>query len=385
MTRTSTISVLVEVVFRAIGVWPNLSHPGVYWMICLVPTLGLQYFQYSYAFEHLDNLANLVDCLCVALSYSLANVKLINLWSKRRLLFDIVAIVEEDWRECEEDGSSVSDILKRNALLARIWSNALIFFYPSGAILYILIGYIMRPSLDEDGEQESCELPMKTELPFSVCDSPLFEIVALTQLAHQVWIAIIFATSTSFLLNAVFHVSSQIDVMHRNLLEVCSMKCDSDHRLRLVGGLVDQHRRIIAFSNDVDDLFSYISLMQLLLNTLVICCLTFMIVYTIGTDQAFGMIVKYVLFYIGISTEAFVFGYAGDYLSSKSTSIANMIYESLWYDLPTNQSRILLLMMLRSQKRLTITAGKVADMSLEGFAAIMKTSASYASVLYTLY
>ncbi|KAL0133985.1 hypothetical protein PUN28_001119 [Cardiocondyla obscurior] len=89
--------------------------------------------------------------------------------------------------------------------------------------------------------------------------------------------------------------------------------------------------------------------------------------------------------YIAKTLEVFVFCYAGEFLSSKSKSISDVVYESLWYDMVPSDRRILLFIMVRSQKRLTITAGKVFDLTLEGFMSVMKASASYMSVLHAMY
>jgi len=50
--------------------------------------------------------------------------------------------------------------------------------------------------------------------------------------------------------------------------------------------------------------------------------------------------------------------------------IGEAAYESLWYDLKPNESKFLLLVIMRSQRRLTITAGKIVDLSLEGFMSV---------------
>ena len=39
----------------------------------------------------------------------------------------------------------------------------------------------------------------------------------------------------------------------------------------------------------------------------------------------------------------------------------------LWYDMPSNYSKIIVFIIMRSQKRLAITAGKMMDMSFETF------------------
>lgn len=50
--------------------------------------------------------------------------------------------------------------------------------------------------------------------------------------------------------------------------------------------------------------------------------------------------------------------------------IGDAAYKSIWYDLKPNDSKLILLIMLRSQRRLTITVGKVMDLSLEGFTSV---------------
>ncbi|KAL0120391.1 hypothetical protein PUN28_008219 [Cardiocondyla obscurior] len=67
-----------------------------------------------------------------------------------------------------------------------------------------------------------------------------------------------------------------------------------------------------------------------------------------------------------------------------SKSIANAAYNTFWYNAKPNESRILLILILRSQKQLTITIGKFNNLSLEVFANILKASASYVSVLLAM-
>lgn len=65
------------------------------------------------------------------------------------------------------------------------------------------------------------------------------------------------------------------------------------------------------------------------------------------------------LFFLYVSTGSF-----------QSKSIGNAIYDSLWYNMSPSDSRIILFMVLRCQKRLTITAGRVIDLTLEGFTSV---------------
>lgn len=50
--------------------------------------------------------------------------------------------------------------------------------------------------------------------------------------------------------------------------------------------------------------------------------------------------------------------------------IGDAAYESLWYNLKPHQNRDLLLMILRSQKQLTLTVGKFVNLSLVQFSSV---------------
>nr|XP_012219880.1 PREDICTED: odorant receptor 4-like [Linepithema humile] len=79
------------------------------------------------------------------------------------------------------------------------------------------------------------------------------------------------------------------------------------------------------------------ALMQVFGNTLVICCLGFIVVISVGNENSVFMLVKSAIVYVAVMVEAFIFCFAGEYLSHKSKLIADAAYESLWYDMPLSQ------------------------------------------------
>ncbi|KAL0133989.1 hypothetical protein PUN28_001122 [Cardiocondyla obscurior] len=149
--------------------------------------------------------------------------------------------------------------------------------------------------------------------------------------------------------------------------------------------LVERHNKVISFSENIEQLFSFIGLMQVVWNTLLICCLGFVLIISVYNETGVFMLVKTVFAYLAITTEAFIICFAGEYLSLKGALIARATYETLWYDMPSDRSKYIIFIIMRSQKRLAITAGKMMDLSFETFMTIMKASASYVSVLYAMY
>lgn len=55
------------------------------------------------------------------------------------------------------------------------------------------------------------------------------------------------------------------------------------------------------------------------------------------------------------------------YVMLQSRMIGDAAYESLWYESNPNQNQDVLLMIIRSQKHLTLTVGKFVDLSLQQF------------------
>lgn len=83
MTVTSTISPVLKIGLRLLGVGLGVSYSIPYWLIIL-SILIVQYFQYRFDNFKISELSNLVDSLPAALDYSLTVFKLISLWIHRR-------------------------------------------------------------------------------------------------------------------------------------------------------------------------------------------------------------------------------------------------------------------------------------------------------------
>lgn len=76
----------------------------------------------------------------------------------------------------------------------------------------------------------------------------------------------------------ILHVSGQIDIMRQDISEISNSKYDRNTTLIIIKTLICKHQKIITLSENIENLFSYIALMQLLWNTLVICCTGFVII-----------------------------------------------------------------------------------------------------------
>ncbi|XP_011862383.1 PREDICTED: odorant receptor 13a-like [Vollenhovia emeryi] len=387
MIITSTVSPALKIGLQFLGMWPNVPHSTIYWLSFMLSMLIIQYFQYLYIFNHynVNELLNVVDALTATLDYSLTFFKLISLWIHRRVLHQVLTDMENDWRECMNVDQH-SCVMQVKANIAHFCSNAMLSVNATVSVLYFLGEYIIDfIFLAEESNDTLRQFPVKTEFPYVTQQSPFFELLFAILLIHIMLHASAVGTVNGLIFTLVLHVSGQIDIMCQELRNISENILLQRSSVPLFRMLIERHNRIISFSENIEKLFFFIALMQIVWNTLVICSIGFVFIIFIHSETGVFVLVKTAFAYCGIMMEAFIICFAGEYLSHKGKLIANATYDTLWYNMPSNESKIIIFIIMRSQKRLAITAGKMVDMSFETFSSIVKASASYISVLNAMY
>ncbi|KAL6254500.1 hypothetical protein P5V15_014553 [Pogonomyrmex californicus] len=398
MTNKRTINRTVELMLTMFGVWPDIScvvFYRVFWMITLAIN---QFFHYRYFVTHfhVDNLFDLMDCLSSFLAHVKLTVKLIIFSLKQRKFVEILTMTTEDWSDCDNNDIALRETTQKTKLSSRI-CNGLIILHTVAAFAYV-IGILLA---DADITDRTAELPlmMKMEYPFVIDTLREYRLVLATQFVFVMvcsWGAGLF---NALFLTLTLHVGSQINILLRWLTKIGSKDIEEKHNsiVIVMSKIIRKHQKIIHLSENIENLYSYIALLQFTSNTVMICSLGFLIVTAIGSPDATEQIVRSLLFYAVTNLEAFIFCFAGEYLSNKSKAIGNAAYNSAWYDMKAKNSRILLFIILRSQRQLKLTAGKMTDLSLECFTNILisntkslyfiidhESSGSYLSVLLAM-
>ncbi|XP_050600412.1 odorant receptor 22c-like isoform X1 [Bombus affinis] len=387
MILSRSISRPVVIGLRLIGIWPGSSYEIIVRCIWVANMMSAQVFQYRYIIKHINsgNLADIVDSVSTTLPYSLLFFKIISFWIKRGIFKNILIGMSRDWIDTSTAKLNVHVMINKAELAYRC-SNLIIGVYASAVCIYGgMFLEFSRQDQDDGFNITSRQLLIKMDLPFAYYESPMYEYVFVVQFLQLLATGISIAMLDALIITLILHIGGQIEMLHE-ALENISIKDEKHGSLRnVIKSLTDHHYRIILNSEYIEKLFSYIALMQLLCNTIVICCIGFLIIVAVNSYGDIKILMKILLFYIAITLEAFIFSYAGEYLSSKSLSVSSSAYGSSWYLLEPRNRRVVILLMIRSQRSLTITAGKFMDLSMIGFATILKASASYVSVLYAMY
>ncbi|KAL6254512.1 hypothetical protein P5V15_014565 [Pogonomyrmex californicus] len=387
MIIESTVSPVLKIGLQCLGIWPGVPYSTVYWLSFILTLLIAQYFQYSYAFHHLkmSEFSNLFENLIATLEYTMTIFKLSTLWIHRQVLHQILTIIDNDWRECINTDLYLN-IMMDKANVSHFICHTALGINVITAAFYLLGDYVISSLFQMESYNDTLrQLPIKLHFPFDVQQSPTFECIFVIICLHIMLHAITLALINGLIFTLVLHASGQIDIICQEFKNISKNVLVHKSSVPLFGILIERHERVILFSDNIEKLFSFIALIQVVWNTLVICCVGFFIIISIHNETGTIMVAKTVLVYIAVTIEIFAMCFIGEYLSFKSESITSSTYDALWYDMPTTQARIILFILMRSQRQITITAGKITDMSFETFTNIMKATVSYISVLNAMH
>ncbi|XP_032669889.1 odorant receptor 4-like [Odontomachus brunneus] len=393
MMEKSTLNHAVKIGLHFYGIRPYLSTTILFRLYWITALSTAQIFQYRYVIVNIDtdNFSEYMDGVSSAMASSLLFIKLAILWGNQKTFHEILQMMAADWQDYISNFGS--HLMTSNAHLAHRSSRSIIGLQVV-AVFFYTYGVLAANAGDPDRwEPYARELILKMDFPFNISTNSIYIGITVVQFVHLMLVACGITVINSLLVTLILHDCGQIDMLCEWLTKLFSRDASlstNETTSQSTGkitmrSIIAKHQRIIKFSDNVEDVYTYIALMILLSDTLITCCLGFIIVTSIGTPNGGAILVKSVLFYITMNFEVFIYCFAGEYLSAKSKKIGNAAYDSLWYNTSIKNSRTILFVILRAQKRLTITSGKIVDLSLERFTSVVKASASYISVLLAMY
>ncbi|XP_067206895.1 odorant receptor 10-like isoform X2 [Linepithema humile] len=300
----------------------------------------------------------------------------------RRMFDKILRMMAIDWKRCSDAEFSMS-VTIYNAKLSQRLAHSTLVLYTMAVMFYSSHIFVNRTDGDKTFNVSTRRLVLHMDIPFDINRKFIYELIIIVQFIHLHLCSCMIGLLNVLLINLILHVGGQIDILRRWLMEIFS-KERKHPSLSTIKRIIRKHQRIIIFSGYIEDLYSSVAMVVFVSDTLIICCLAFILVTSIGTSNGLKIIMRVLLFYLAMNMEAFAFCFAGEYLSAKSKSIGDAAYNSLWYEADSKDIWIILFLIMRSQTEITITIGKVMNLSLERFTGLLRASASYVSVLLAM-
>ncbi|XP_053989969.1 uncharacterized protein LOC128882397 isoform X4 [Hylaeus volcanicus] len=274
MALQSTINHPLEFILRLFGIWPSSRYrvlKSIVWTLLLLTFLV---FQYWYFISHLKStdLTDLLDGLSLTLSNNLVLLKLIVIWFHNRTFCDILTSMLEDWN-CPSLGEKKQIMIHKANLSSRI-TNVLFTYYFVSFVLYAGITVALLRE-DNDGTQTR-KFFIKMVFPFDVTTSLLYSLILVLQFVLECILAFAAAMFMALIATLILHVGSQVEIFCQTLTEVPIYSGKDESRVLIFKDLVSRHQRIITLSENIQNMFKYISLGQFLSNMMVIGFVSFL-------------------------------------------------------------------------------------------------------------
>ncbi|XP_051156417.1 uncharacterized protein LOC127278655 isoform X2 [Leptopilina boulardi] len=183
----------------------------------------------------------------------------------------------------------------------------------------------------------------------------------------------------SFIFVAIWHSCAQLSILQMKLLKLGDASLLTSETIE---DIVHSHNSQIRLVLILNQLFSKLCLYQLMTSGFVICFSGFQLIVSLNSeDSDYRGTVLYSGYLVVNLFQILLYCWPSNELMEKSFGVGHAAYQSLWTNLRHNSSKAVILMILRAQNPLIISAGGMYDMTLQNFTRIVKASMSFLSLL----
>ncbi|XP_032669906.1 odorant receptor 4-like [Odontomachus brunneus] len=373
------ISRPIEILLRMFGIWPNVPYGPfckVFWISLIIINSILQLLFIVYHGSDVNSNV-FIYLIAVNLTMNMKIIKISVIWYNQRKFNEIWKTMSMNWARSNEYKSA-------NKRYMSYYLPNIIVTLSGLSMIMTATGNLSGAMSYDESSNGTRPYVLKIYLPFDNIKQSVYLFIITVQFFYFWLMTVTSAAINSVLVILIAYLGDQIDIICTCLTKMSPENNDRQANEIMMKEVIRKHQSVITFSENIEALYTYIALMLVVLNTLITCGLAFVIVNAIGTPFFLKLLRKNLLFYSTINIETFVFCFAGEYISAKSKAIGEAAYYSPWYQSKFH-ARAVLFMIMRSQNHLTITMGKIMDLSFELFSNILKTSMSYLSVLLAMY
>ncbi|KYM88525.1 Putative odorant receptor 13a [Atta colombica] len=188
-------------------------------------------------------------------------------------------------------------------------------------------------------------------------------------------VAIMYTGVDSFLSLLVFHVCGQLENLKIRIIHLDKFQNFEN----TLSQSVQNHIRLIRFINIIDEIFTLMLLGTLFylgilfaLNGFLLCS-----IISQGRDLSIPRLTFIITIFVNAFGHTCVYCAVGEILVAQCEGIYQAAYKYKWYNLEPKKAKNLMMIMIRANKSLYLTAGKLFPMTMSTFCNLLKTSGDY--------
>ncbi|XP_072752160.1 odorant receptor 10-like [Anoplolepis gracilipes] len=343
----------------------------------LIPALHSLIRIYSDILLMIDNLQyTIVMIICV--------IKIIIFWWKKTVITPVIDMIMNDWTKTKTPQERT--IMIARARTARIIASVAYVIMAGAMSVSIgmsMFGYSMRyvTNVTDPGRI----LPYQSYYIYDVTKSPQYELTFTSQAITMILCAMLYTGVDNFLSLVVFHICGQLDILKNRLIHM-----NKTNYLNVLKSVVMDHIQLFSFLlyraiAIIKDTYSALFLILFTLFGSLCICYGFLLtnMFEDGYHISFSQLAFLVTIVTNIFGHMCMYCALGEFLTAQCDQIHYAAYCNEWYITDPRNARCLVLLMIRTNKPLYLSAGRVFPLTMATFCNLIKTSAGYISVLLT--
>ncbi|XP_039307326.1 odorant receptor 43a isoform X1 [Solenopsis invicta] len=368
------------------GLWPNihenasnrfLSNLRAMFLLFLLVFVGIIPGLHSLVRTWGDMMAT-IDNLQFTLPLLTTIIKLVVIWWKKPDLVLVLNTIANDWSNVKTDKEL--HVMTKRAQSARVVT---IFGYILMVVaMFLLIclpffGTSLRYRTNITDPDKV--LPLQTHYFYDKDQSPYYELTYVAQALLLLMSSASYTGVDNLLGLLIFHLCGQMENLKERIINTKQFNNFNGD----LAVIVNEHIRLIKFFDIVESTFTVLLLGLLLYFGTLFCLYGFLIiaVLTEGREMSMIRLIYLISGALNVCGHMCLYCVVGEILVAQCEGIYRAAYNYEWYKLNPEEARSLIIIMIRANKTLHITAGKMFPMTLSMFCNLIKTSAGYVSIL----
>ncbi|EGI58732.1 Odorant receptor 47a [Acromyrmex echinatior] len=209
---------------------------------------------------------------------------------------------------------------------------------------------------------------------------PQYAIILTIQIVQTSLLSFLLFTVDSFFFNVTIHLTGQLEVLKNNFKTFTKEpNTEANYRKKFVN-FVNRHNLLMELYQNLEDIFHFLILYEIVIVTVLLALIGLRLNICINEkDHVEAIKSVFVLNYLIM--QSLVYTYGGEFLQKESEDIFYMLYTTSWFTLPAALMKDVHFAMMRSSIPFRLTGGKFFYINRETMMYILKTAASYISVL----
>ncbi|XP_035740898.1 odorant receptor Or1-like [Vespa mandarinia] len=237
----------------------------------------------------------------------------------------------------------------------------------------------------------SRRLPMEGWYPYNVTVTPAFEITSLHQ-AVAIFVACFHNVAMDTLVTGLITVACcQLSILSQTVTSIENYEREEKSNIKIINEekncydvpyemlkrCIIHNNVIFSFTNEIQDIFGTMILLQFFVNCIIICLIAFNISQMKIYIPAilFGML----MYMCCMTYQIFIYCWHGNELQLHNIYVSTAAYSNDWWNAGNHFKRALQIMIIRAHRPLILSAGKVFTLSLNTF---VNVSISMNYILY---